>query len=101
MNKEVSELWDKPAAAQLVQVLTTINDADTMRRFLRDVLTEKEIREISARLTAARMLREGATYLEIVEKTKLSSRTVARISLWLQNGYKGYDAAISIIKSAR
>ena len=97
MSKQASELWNKKSNAQLVQVLTTIDDAETMRRFLRDALTEKEINEVSARLMAARMLREGSTYLEIVDKTKLSSRTVARISSWVQNGCKGYDAAIGII----
>lgn len=99
MSKEASNIWSQPAPAQLVQVVTSIDDVETMRRFLRDVLTEKEIREISARLQAARMLTEGFTYLEIVEKTKLSSRTVARISAWLQNGQKGYQAAIAILKN--
>ncbi|HSX32656.1 MAG TPA: YerC/YecD family TrpR-related protein [Candidatus Saccharimonadales bacterium] len=96
--EKATEVWATPSTAQLVQVLTTINDVDTMRRFLRDVMTEKEIKEVSARLLAAQMLKEGATYLEIVDRTKLSSRTVARISAWLQNGLKGYDAAIDIIK---
>jgi TrpR-related protein YerC/YecD len=100
MDKNVTEVWNLPSTAQLVHVLTTIDDADVMRRFLRDALTEKEIKEVSARLMAAKMLKEGATYLDIVEKTKLSSRTVARISAWVQNGCKGYDAAIDIIKAS-
>ncbi|HSX29721.1 MAG TPA: YerC/YecD family TrpR-related protein [Candidatus Saccharimonadales bacterium] len=97
--QDQSELWNKPAVAQLVQVVTAIVDEQTMRRFLRDLLTEKEIKEMSARLMAAKMLKEGATYLEIVERTRLSSRTVARISSWLQNGCKGYDAAIEILST--
>ena len=68
-----------------------------MQNFLRDVLTEKEIIEVSARLEAAKMLRAGAKYTNIVAATKLSSRTVARISDWLQNGTGGYDAALSVI----
>ena len=51
---------------------------------------EKEIIEISARLQAAAMLSQGKKYSEIVATTKLSSRTVARISDWLQNGTGGY-----------
>jgi TrpR-related protein YerC/YecD len=100
MHAPSEQLWTKKAAAQLVQVLVAIDDPETMRRFLRDAMTEKEISEVSARLMAACMLREGATYNEIVDKTKLSSRTVARTSAWLQNGRKGYDAAIAILKSA-
>lgn len=65
-----------------------------MQNFLRDVMTEKEIVEISARFEAARMLTEGKKYSEIIAATKLSSRTVARISEWLQNGCNGYQAAL-------
>lgn len=68
-----------------------------MQNFLRDVMTEKEIIEISSRLQAAKMLKEGKKYTEVIEKTKLSSRTVARISDWMQNGQGGYEAALKII----
>jgi TrpR-related protein YerC/YecD len=77
--------------------LTSISDKTMMQNFLRDVMTEKEIIEISSRFEAARMLTEGKKYTEIVAKTKLSSRTVARISEWLQNGCNGYQAAINVI----
>jgi TrpR-related protein YerC/YecD len=66
-----------------------------MQNFLRDVLTEKEITEISARLEAAKMLSEGQKYMEITQKTKLSSRTVARISDWMKNGCGGYGIVIN------
>lgn len=68
-----------------------------MQNFLRDVMTEKEIIEISARFEAAKMLSEGRKYTEIVTATKLSSRTVARISEWLQNGCDGYQAALKTV----
>ena len=57
-------------------------------------MTEKELREVGARFRAAEMLRSGATYVEIVNETKLSSRTVARISDWLQKGTGGYTAVL-------
>ncbi len=68
-----------------------------MRNFLRDVMTDKEIAEISSRLEAARMLESGSTYDEIVARTKLSSRTIARISEWMKSGCGGYAAALKII----
>lgn len=60
-------------------------------------MTEKEIIEISSRFEAAKMLQQGKKYTEIIEKTKLSSRTVARISDWMQNGCDGYEAALKIV----
>ncbi len=90
----LNDIWSEELPAQLVTVLASINDPDLMRAFLRDVMTEKEIVEISARLRAAQMLRVGQTYAAVVRETKLSSRTVARISDWMQNGTGGYEAIL-------
>lgn len=97
MSQNVSTVWKDEKAQQLAEVLLAIPDKPTMQNFLRDVMTEKEIIEISARLEAAKMLTEGKKYTEIVTKTNLSSRTVARISEWLQNGCNGYRAALSAV----
>ncbi len=94
MVQIVDSVWKNSNAQQLVEALLSIREKSTMQNFLRDVMTEKEIIEISARLEAAKMLTEGKKYTEIVAKTKLSSRTVARISEWLQNGCSGYQAAL-------
>ena len=82
---------------QLASVLVNVDTVSDMQNFLRDILTEKEIIEISSRLEAARMLKNGKTYAEITKATKLSSRTVARISEWLKNGENGYGKALSNI----
>lgn len=99
MQEDIAQVWDNSQAQQLVGALLSIDDAQTMQNFLRDVMTEKEITEISARLQAARMLMSGATYADITKETKLSSRTVARISDWLQNGCNGYQAALRTLAS--
>ncbi len=97
MNQNSIAIWKQAQPQQLARVLTAIDDQITMQNFLRDVLTEKEIIEISGRLEAAKMLTDGQTYTAITKATKLSSRTVARISDWLQNGYKGYSVALNLI----
>lgn len=88
-------LWSNDIAAQLATVLAGIADDVAMKAFLRDVMTEKEIIEVSARLEAARMLRAGNTYSDIIARTKLSSRTIARIKGWMQNGSGGYATVFS------
>jgi TrpR-related protein YerC/YecD len=97
MSDSNTDIWKTSTAKQLAETLAVIDSTTDMQNFLRDVMTEKEITEISARLEAARMLTEGKKYAEIVAKTKLSSRTVARISDWLQNGCKGYAIALNAI----
>ena len=97
MSEDKTSVWNSGTAKQLAEALVAIDDAAIMENFLRDVMTEKEIIEISSRLEAARMLQAGKTYIDIVAKTKLSSRTVARISDWMKNGCSGYAAALEQI----
>lgn len=97
MSQDVSTVWEDTKSQQLAEALVSIQDNLTMQNFLRDVMTEKEIIEISSRLEAAKMLSEGKKYTEIVNATKLSSRTIARISEWLQNGCNGYQAALKTV----
>jgi TrpR-related protein YerC/YecD len=97
MQSSATSVWETPTARQLSDVLAAIDDTSIMQSFLRDVMTEKEIIEISSRLEAAHMLQQGKKYTEIIEKTKLSSRTIARISDWMQNGQGGYGSALAIV----
>lgn len=97
MKTEAPSIWTSRTTRQFVEVMTALEDIQVMQNFLRDVMTEKEIIEVSARLEAARMLWQGKKYAEIIEVTKLSSRTVARISDWMQNGTGGYRAALEAI----
>lgn len=99
MIKRVKNVWSNDITQQLAMVMASISDKSDMQNFLRDVMTEKEIIEISSRLEAARMLTNGEKYTEITQQTKLSSRTVARISDWLKNGCQGYLVALSTIKN--
>lgn len=97
MKKDVLKVWQDSNAQQFAGVLADIGDVQSMKNFLRDVMTEKEIIEISSRLEAAKMLKAGVKYTTIAEETKLSSRTIARISEWLKNGCKGYDEALTLV----
>lgn len=96
-NNNKTKAWETETAQQFARVLKELNNIEVLQDFLRDVMTEKEITEISARLQAAKMLKEGKKYTEIIDETKLSSRTIARISEWMKNGTGGYATAINIL----
>ncbi len=96
MTNTTHKIWDTVPTRQFVRVITSIGDEEAMEKFLRDVMTESEILEISNRLEAARLLAAGAKYAEVMDATKLSSRTVARISSWMRSGTGGYA---SVLKS--
>lgn len=98
MTENDLNVWQSPQAARFAYVLSMLSDQPTMQKFLRDVMTEKEITEIAARLEAARLLNKGETYTNVTAATKLSSRTVARISEWLQQDNEGYQDALKVIE---
>ncbi len=91
----INAVWEQELPSVFADTVCSISNPGLMRAFLRDVMTEKEIIEVSARLRAAEMLMQGRTYKDIVAETKLSSRTVARISDWMQNGAGGYGAVLA------
>jgi len=72
--------------------LKTKNEAG---RFLRDLMTEKEIKEFAKRLKAAEMLTEKVPYSTIEKETGLSSTTVARVAKWLNGKGGGYKIIIN------
>ncbi len=92
-----NDMWNQPLPAQLAHTLAALAKSGEMQRFLKDVMTEKEIIEIAARLEAAKMLNQGKKYTDIITATRLSSRTIARIAQWLKNGSGGYAIALTII----
>ena len=102
MNQNQSKIWQTSSSQQLLAAISalaaTTND---LPNFLRDVLTEKEILEISARFRAAQLLTQGVSYELITKQTNLSTRTIARISQWLKEGTGGYQAAITSLTATQ
>ena len=82
--------WKAKDKGQLLNALLACKNRDEMARFLRDLMTKQEIEEFAKRLQAARMLSEDTQYNAIIEKTGLSSTTVARIAKWLNGSLGGY-----------
>jgi len=86
--------WYNKDSKDLFGAVIRLKDEQEASRFFRDLLTEKEIIEFSKRWKVAKMLNSKISYVEICKKTGLSSRTVARISRWLESGMGGYKAML-------
>ncbi len=83
-----------PDTTSLLEAILALQSKDEAGRFLRDLLTEKEIAEFANRWKAAKLLDAGVRYTDIQNQTGLSSTTVARIAQWLQSGCNGYRLLI-------
>ena len=82
----------------LVRALLSLNNEEEVYRVLEDLLTIREVGELSQRLEVAFMLRDKATYSEIVEKTGVSTATIGRVNRCLNYGKGGYRKALERLK---
>jgi TrpR-related protein YerC/YecD len=87
--------WKSKGNQRLIQAILALKTEDKAERFLRDLMTEKEIGEFAKRLKAAEMLTKKIPYSVIESETGLSSTTVARVAKWLNGKGGGYRAIIS------
>lgn len=83
----------------LYQAILSLENEDECKKFLRDLLTEAEIKEFSNRWKVAQMLDAKVPYEKIEKQTGMSSTTIARISRWLNSGKGGYRLVLNKINS--
>lgn len=84
----------------LLDVLSAIDDKDSLFALLEDMFTIREIRESSQRLAVARMLDKGKSYAQIADSTGASATTIARVSKCLTYGAGGYRTALDVLASS-
>jgi TrpR-related protein YerC/YecD len=76
----------------LQRALLCLRDGEEVRKFLVDLCTPKELRDLAERLLIARLLDEGGmSYREISAATGASTTTVGRVARFLQQEpHQGY-----------
>ena len=78
----------------LIKAFMSLENAGEYYKFFDDLCTVAEIQEMSKRLRAAKMLKDGAIYSEISESTGLSTATISRVSKCLKYGSDGYSLVL-------
>ena len=74
----------------LIEALLSLESAEECAEFLEDVMTPKEMGDISQRILVAKMLSEQAVYSKIVEETGASTATISRVNRSYNYGTGGY-----------
>ena len=82
----------------LYKCIASLETAEDAKSFLDDICTKSEIQEMSRRLKAARMLRDGIIYSEIATTTGLSTATISRVNHCLKYGTDGYHKVLEKMK---
>ena len=79
---------------ELFRAFLSLETEKECSEFLEDLCTIKEIEQMTQRYAAAKLLSEGKTYEEVIDKTEISSATLSRVSKCIKYG-KGYKNIIN------
>jgi TrpR-related protein YerC/YecD len=95
-----ADRWITDEITELAEAMTQLRDPDDALRFLRDLCTVNELKELGQRWHVARLLDEGVSYHEISQRTGASSATISRVGQWLRYGRDGYRLIIDRTRRA-
>ena len=84
----------------LFEGILTLKSMEECEDFFGDLCTKTELREMSKRLFAAKLISEGEKYADIVEKTGLSTATITRVNGCLRDGNDGYVTVLQRLSEA-
>ncbi len=85
----------------LFEAILSLKSIDECYKFFEDICTVKEILDISQRLKAAKMLKNGANYMDISKETGMSTATISRVSKCLEYGGGGYAMIIDRVSESK
>lgn len=88
--RPAGERWITDETREVAAAIAMLRTDDEALRFLRDLCTVNELREIGQRWHVARLLDAGVSYHDISERTGASSATISRVAQWLRDGRDGY-----------
>lgn len=82
----------------LIKAFSIVSSEKDTANFLRDLLTPQEIQEFSTRLEIAKLLNsKNLSYRDIAKKAGVSTTTVSRVALWLNEGSDGYKQVLKAL----
>ena len=93
--------WRTNDVDELIAAVLGLDDPDDAARFLRDLCTLGELRDLAQRWAVVRRLDAGEHYAAISRETGASTATITRIASWLNHGEGGYRAALERLAAAR
>ena len=95
----MAEAWRTPETDALIDAILRLESRAEAERFLRDLCTLGELRDMGQRWAVVRLLDGGLHYAEISKQTGASTATITRIASWLNHGEGGYRGMLDKLKS--
>lgn len=91
-------IYENDGYKLLIKALVSIEGEEECVAFLEDLMTKKELNDITQRIEVAKMLSEHTVYNKIVEKTGASTATISRVNRAYLYGMGGYEKILGKIK---
>ena len=76
--------------SELYAEILKLETLEECEKFFDDLCTINELEAMLQRIKAAKMLLEDKTFQEVINETKISSATLARVSKCIKYGDGGY-----------
>ena len=84
------KILDSEGAHLLIDAIKKLDNEEDIKCFLTDLMTTKELLDMSQRMQVASLLRQGMVYSKIAEITGASTATISRVSRCYSYGEDGY-----------
>jgi len=83
------------AVERLFRSILLLQSPEECSAFFEDLCTITELQEMSQRLEAAMLLRQGMNYQTISKTLGISTTTISRVSRCINYGSGGYETVLS------
>ena len=83
----------------LYTAASSLRGRESVKSFLKDLLTGSERIMLGRRILIARLLLEKTSYSEIVRRLGVGKDTVWKVQRWLEDQFPGYELAIEGIEA--
>ena len=94
------DLFSHKGTDLLVRAFLSLKTEEECKAFLEDLLTTREVLDLSQRLLVARLLDRQQVYSEIAKETGASSATISRVNRCYTYGAGGYTTILPRIAEA-
>ena len=84
------EMHENEGFHLLLKALLSLENEQECAAFLEDLMTRKEVADITQRLLVAKMLSEQVVYSKFAEQTGASTATISRVNRSYHYGAGGY-----------
>jgi len=100
-HDHVSPRQEALAERNLCTALASLESAEEVRAFLKDLCTPAEIQAMADRWAVVDLLRRDLPYREIHRRSGVSVTTIGRVARFLTRGSGGYETAAQRLSGLR